>query len=350
MIRAHRLATAAAAVALALTACGTTNVDPAGAGGTPAPVSPSCAGDTTATSTGPVSLTDGVGRQVQLAKPAARVAVLEWQQTEDVLTLCVAPVAVADPDGYGTYVSAEKLPEGVTDVGTRDEPDLDALYGTNPDLVIVEAFTADDEIITRLEGRGVPVLATIGASTADPLGNMKTVFSMIAQATGRTERADRVLEQFDAHLAQAKEKVSAAALPTSKFVFFDGWIEGGNVVVRPYGKGALLTALGEQLGMTPAWTDEIDERYGSGGVDPAYGLAQTDIEGLTAVGDANLFYANDDTADNYVPELRKSPIWTSLPAVKEGRAYAFPSGVWGTGGPLSTQQAIDAYVAAIAGE
>lgn len=350
MIRAHRLATAAAtvaAVALTLTACGTTAVGDAASTAAPKPTSQACADDTTATSTGPVTLTDGVGRTVKLDAPAKRVAVLEWQQIEDALTLCVAPVAVADPDGYGTYVSAEKLPKGVVNAGQRGEPDLDALYGAKPDLIIVEGFTPDDEIVAQLEKREVPVLVTLGANAADPIGNMKNVFTTIAKATGRTERADVVLKQFDEHLAAAKEKVADVDLPTRSFLFFDGWIESGNVAIRPYGTGALFTALGEQLGMTPAWTDEVDKAYGNGGVDPAYGLAQTDIEGLTAVGDANLFYSDDKTPDSYVTELDKSSIWTALPAVKEGRAHAFPAGVWGAGGPLSNEQAIDAYVDAL---
>ncbi|MGG7509954.1 iron-siderophore ABC transporter substrate-binding protein [Plantibacter sp. YIM 135249] len=345
MIRAHRLAAAAAAcvvAALTLSACGTTTVG--AASDVASPASDSCAADTTTTSTGPVSLTDGVGREVKLDKPAERVAVLEWQQIEDALTLCVSPVAVSDAKGYSTYVSAEKLPEGVTDIGTRGEPDLDTLYASKPDLIIVEAFSADDELITQLEQRGVPVLATLGANGADPIGNMKNVFSMVGEATGRTERAEQVLKQFDEHLADAKEQVASADLPTKDFLFFDGWIEGGNVTIRPYGQGALFTALGEELGMKTAWTDEIDKAYGSGGVDPAYGLAQTDIEGLTAVGQANLFYSDDKTPDSYVTELDKSSIWTALPAVKEGRAHAFPAGVWGAGGPLSCEQAIDAYV------
>ena len=335
-----------AAAALTLTACGTTNVEDAAAGAV-ASESKDCGADTTETATGAVSLTDGVGRTVSLEKPAERIAVLEWQQIEDALTLCVTPVAVSDAEGYGTYVSAETIPEGVADVGTRGEPDLDTLYAANPDLIIVEAFSADDELITQLEARGVPVLATLGADGADPIGNMKNVFSMIGEATGRTDRADQVLASFDSHLAEAKDKVETAGLPTTDFLFFDGWIEGGNVTVRPYGKGALFTALGEELGMTSAWTDEIDAKYGSGGVDPAYGLGQTDIEGLTAVGDANLFYSNDEEAGSYVSELEKSPIWTALPAVKDGRALAFPAGVWGAGGPLSCQQAIDAYVDAL---
>lgn len=346
MNRIKSFATVSAAFALTLAAagCGTTSVDDADSSSPAKPTSQACADDPTSTSTGPVSMTDGVGRTIELDQPAKRVAVLEWQQIEDALTLCVTPVAVSDAEGYSTYVSAEKLPEDVVDVGTRGEPDLDALYATNPDLIIVEAFKPDDEVITQLESRGVPVLATLGANGADPIGNMKSVFEMIGEATGRTERAGQVVQEFDEHLTEAKGKVSQVALPTKDFLFFDGWVEGGNVVIRPYGQGALFTALGEQLGMTSAWTNEINDAYGSGGVDPAYGLAQTDIEGLTAVGNANLFYSTDDEADSYVTQLEKNSIWTSLPSVQQDRAHAFPPGVWGAGGPLSCQQAVDAYV------
>ena len=244
-----------------------------------------------------------------------RVAVLEWQQTEDLLSLCVTPIGAASTDGYTTYVSAEPLPESVTNVGERGEPDLDALYGTNPDLIIVEAYSLDDELLKKLEERDVPVLATIGADGAGQIANMKEVFSLIGDATGRSERADQVLAEFDQHLADAKAEVAEAQLETTDFVFFDGWIESG-----------------------------------SGGVVPAYGLAQTDIEGLTAVGDANLIFANDGTADSYVIELEQSPIWKALPAVQDGRAFEFPAGVWGAGGPRSGEQAIDAFVDVIVGQ
>ncbi len=327
MTSARRLATlTAVAVALIASGCGTTSVDETESEAVAAPPSQACAADTTATSTDPVTLTDGVGREVELDRPAERVAVLEWQQVEDALTLCVTPVAVADPEGYSTWVSAEELPEGVADVGNREEPDLDTLYAQDPDLVIVEAAGPDDEIIARLEERGVPVLVTRGADPADPIGNMLNVFELIGEATGRTERADQVVREFEDHLAESRELVADVDLPTTDFLFFDGWLQGGNLTIRPYGQGALFTALGEELGMTSAWTDDINDAYGDGGVDPSYGLAQTDVEGLTAVGEANLFYANDEGVGGYVEELEKNPIWTSLPAVKEERAHAFPRG------------------------
>jgi ferric hydroxamate transport system substrate-binding protein len=348
MTTARRLSTttAAAVAALALAACGTTDVSKEKETIEPA-ASLDCKDVTTAS--GPVSMTDSLGRTIELEQPAERVVVLEWQQTEDLLSLCVTPVGAASIDGYETYVSAEKLPDGVANVGERGEPDLDALYGTDPDLIVIEAYGKDDELLKKLEERDVPVLATIGADGSGQIDNMKSVFSMIGEATGRTEHADRVLAEFDQHLAEAKLEVADAGLANTDFVFFDGWIEGGNVVIRPYGKGALFTELGEELGLTGAWTDAINDSYGSGGVDPAYGLAQTDIEGLTAVGKANLIFANDGTEDSYVPELEKNSIWTSLPAVKEGRAFEFPPGVWGAGGPRSGEQAIDAFVDVISG-
>jgi len=300
-----------------------------------------CAADTTATATGPVTLTDAFGRPVELAKPAERVAVLEWQQVEDVLTLCVDPVAVADVEGFTRWDTAETLPAGVADVGTRGEPNLDALFATNPDLVIVEAYTAQDEIIGQLAAYGVPVLATKGADAADPIAQMKTTFDLIAQATGRQERAQVVNEEFTQSLAQAKEAVGGTGATGQKFVYFDGWVQGGNVSIRPFGPGSLMGELGEELGLVNAWTGEVD---------PAYGLGQTDIEGMTAVGDATFYYTGTEDPDSDVMgELAKNPIWTALPAVAQDRSHAFPPGIWTFGGPRSAQQVLDAYVAALAG-
>ena len=319
-------------------ACGTTAADD-GAGRAaastagPLPSSAGCAD--VETSSGPVSLTDSFGRKVELEQPAQRVAVLEWQQVEDVLTLCTTPVAVADTKGYALWNGAEQLPEGVADVGGRREPNLDALYATNPDLVIIEAYTAGDEIIKTLEGRGVPVLATKGADTEDPVQNMLDTFELIGAALGREARATAVVDEFERHLEDAKREVEN--VEAREFVYFDGYITGGNVSLRPFGQGSLVGELGEALGMTNAWTGEVDE---------AYGLGQTDIEGMTAVGSASFFYTGtvDPESDDVMAELEKNPIWSSLPAVEEKRTHAFPAGIWTFGGPRSAQQIVDAYV------
>ncbi|MCR1782162.1 iron-siderophore ABC transporter substrate-binding protein [Nocardioides carbamazepini] len=319
---------------LLLAACGTTDTGSDDKAAPKANDSAECSADETTTSTGPVTLTDSYGRTVELDKPAERVAVLEWQQVEDVLTLCLTPVAVADAEGYATWDTAEELPDGVTDVGTRGEPNLETLFGTNPDLVIVEAYTAEDEILKQLAKYDVPVLATKGADAADPVANMLGTFELIAQATGREERAQVVVDDFNAHLAEAKEKV--AATDATEFVYFDGWVQGGNVSIRPFGQGSLIGELGEALGLTNAWTGEVDE---------AYGLGQTDIEGMSELGDATFFYTGTvDPEGDVNATLAENAVWQKIPAVAEGRSHAFPAGIWTFGGPRSAEQIIDAYV------
>ena len=64
--------------------------------------------------------------------------------------------------------------------------------GYKPPLVIVEAQTRDDAIIGQLEKYDVPVLVTVGADAKDPVKQLLATFDLIAQATGRTERAKTV--------------------------------------------------------------------------------------------------------------------------------------------------------------
>ncbi|RKW70054.1 iron-siderophore ABC transporter substrate-binding protein [Galactobacter caseinivorans] len=328
--------TAAAALLLALSACGTTDVSQSSAPAAAAPTSSGC--DAVKPTTGPVAVTDVLGRTVKLDAPAKRVAVLEWQQTEDLLTLCQSPVAVPDVKGYSTWVSAEKLPDGVVDLGTRGEPSIDALVGAEPDLVIVEATSADDKLVKQLEAKGLKVLATTGADATDPIKNMLHTFGLIAEATGRAERADAVEAEFNASLQQGAQKIKDAGKAGSEFVYFDGWLEGSNVTVRPFGQGALLAEVGESLGLKNAWKGEVDA---------AYGLGQTDVEGLTTVQNAHLLYTSTADADtDIMPALRKTAIWSGLTAVKENREKGFPEGIWTFGGPRSSQEMIDAFVAA----
>jgi ABC-type Fe3+-hydroxamate transport system substrate-binding protein len=323
--------------ALGLTACGqTTAADTDGASAEQATSATSSSCADVETTTEPVDLTDAYGREVQLDQPAERVAVLEWQQTEDLLSLCVNPVAVADVEGYNTWVSAEELPADTTDVGTRGEPNLEALFATDPDLIVVEAYTAEDEILEQLAAYDVPVLATKGADAADPIAQMKDTFELIAEATGREDRAEDVLAEFDARLEDGKEALADSDAAGTEFVYFDGWIDGANVAIRPFGQGSLVGELGEELGLTNAWT---------GKVDPAYGLGQTDIEGMTKVGDATFFHTGTvDPAGDVNAELAKNKVWSSIPAVADGRSYAFPEGTWTFGGPESAGQVVDAYV------
>lgn len=57
-------------------------------------------------------------------------------------------------------------------------------FAAKPDLVVVEAFRADDETVEKLEKRGVPVPATLGADPADPIRTCRTCSARSARPRG----------------------------------------------------------------------------------------------------------------------------------------------------------------------
>ena len=294
------------------------------------------ASDVSATA-GPIILTDGAGRTVELPAPAERVVVLEWQQLEDVLTLGVEPVGVADAEGYRTWDSAEELNDDATDVGLRGEPNMNAVFETDPDLIIVEVYGPADALVKRFEKYDVPVLATLGADAKDPIGQMKETFNLIAKALGKEDEAAEALEEFDAAVADATEQVAELGLDNTRFAYADAYLNGSTVSIRPFGQGSYVGELGEAIGLENVWTEEVD---------PAYGLGQTDLEGITDIGDARLFYTGTE-ADSWFSEVEDNPIWKNAEFVRNGDVVPFTEGIWTFGGPVSGQQIVEAFVDAV---
>jgi iron complex transport system substrate-binding protein len=312
-----------AAVTLTLAACGSSEQ----------PVSRS----TDASGAQPVTLTDARGMKVELPHPATRVVGLEWGAVENLVTLGVMPVGVADVKGYTSWVKAAPLDADVTDVGTRGEPSVDALVALDPDLVVATTDLPEN-VIDQIE-QAVPVLVVRGADASKPVEQMKANLRLVARAVDRTPKAGELIAGYDAAVAAGKQKIADAGAAGRSFTMADGWQQGSSVSIRMFTTGSLVGAVGEQLGLKNAWTADGD---------PDYGLAQTDVEGLTALGDVEfLYYANDADGGDPFAGLAAHAIWSSLPFVTTGDVHRLPDGIWMFGGPASCEQFIDAVVQAV---
>lgn len=312
-----------AALALGLTACGSSEE-----------ITP----EANSSAVQPVSVTDARNKTVQLPAPATKVVGLEWGVVENLVTLGVTPVGVADTKGYATWVTAAKLDPSVKDVGTRREPSVDAIVALDPDLVIV---TTDNPAATiaQLE-KAVPVLVLRGADAKNAIGQMRTNLELVASAVGKTAEAKTVLSDLDKALADGKQKIAAAGKAGGTFTMADGYKQGSTITVRMFARGSLLGAVGEELGLKNGWT---------GAGDKDYGLDPTDVEGLTKLTDGDFLYiaSKTDGGDVFGGDLANNAIWKNLPFVKSDRVHRLPDGIWMFGGPLSTKQFIDATVQAV---
>ncbi|MFF1572635.1 iron-siderophore ABC transporter substrate-binding protein [Leifsonia sp. NPDC058292] len=314
-----RLIPAAIAVAavLALAGCGTTE---ASAG--------------SSSSSGALTVTDSRGEKVKLDGPAKRVIGTEWGVVETMITLGVDPVGVADVKGYTAYDTAAPLPKGVKDIGTRGEPSLDTVAALKPDL-IVATTDLTDSAIAQLE-KVAPVIVVRSADASKQIDQMVDNVNLIAEATGTEAKAKTEIAGFEKTLSEAKTKLADAGLAGTKLAFADGWQEGNQVSVRPYVKGSLIADINTELGLVDPWDLEGDK---------AYGLASTDVEGLTKIGDAHFAYIanSSDGGDPFAEGLKDNAVWTSLPFVQKGEVYRLPDGIWMFGGTASMEQ----YIAAI---
>lgn len=321
MIR-HRIAAAlAAAAVLALTGCGTTEA-PASNG----------------SSAGALTVTDARGEKVTLDGPAERVVGTEWGVVETLVSLGVDPVGVADVKGYTAYDTAAPLPKDVKDIGTRGEPSLDTVAALKPDL-IVATTDLTDSAIAQLEKVG-PVIVVRSADASRQIDQMVENTELIAEATGTQAEAKTQLAAFRTTISDGKAALAAAGLDGTALAFADGWQEGNQVSVRPYVTGSLIADVNTELGLTDPW--QLDG-------DKAYGLAATDVEGLTALGDVRFAYIanSSDGGDPFAEGLKDNAVWKSLPFVQKGQVHRLPDGIWMFGGTASMQQYVDALVKAL---
>lgn len=338
MRRGRALAGLSVAFVLLATACGTT--EDSGDDPTEAAESTGEATDDGGDpGAGPITVTDARGVEVTLDEPAVRVAGTEWNVVENLVSLGVMPVGVSDIAGYGNWVSGAELDDTVTDIGTRGEPSMDTLATLDVDLVLVTDALIEGAI-EQIEAT-TPVFVVPGGDSADNIGQMFENLDLIAQLTGTEDRAQGLRDQFDDKIEEGAAAVEAAGATGDQVAFADGWVDAGNVSIRPFAEGSLVSDVLGEIGLENPWQLEGDA---------VYGLAQADVEGLTALpADVRFWYmANDnDGGDAFADNLAGNAIWESLGFVQAGNVVRFPDSLWMFGGPTSMMQYVDAAVDAL---
>jgi len=310
----------AASAALALAGCGTTE---------------EAAGGSTAASGDPITLTDGTGAEITLDGPATKVVGTEWNVVGDLVSLGVEPVGVADVEGYEAWSSSVPLTGDPADIGTRGEPSVETVASLAPDLIVATTDLPADAVEQLRDI--APVLQVTSADASDQIGQMTENLELIATATGTEEQAETVLASYEKAVSDGAAALADAGLAGTQFAFADGYVDAGQVSIRPYAPGSLISDVTTELGMTNAWALEGD---------PAYGLASTDVEGLTQLpADAQfLYFSNSVDGDPFADTLSSNAVWQSLPFVQSDDVHRLPDGVWVFGGPASMTAYVDALV------
>jgi iron complex transport system substrate-binding protein len=261
--------------------------------------------------------------------PPERVAALSWSLAEQVVELGLAPVAVADPEGYATWVAEPALPEGVEGVGLRQEPNLERLAALAPEVILI----SDDQIAfaPALE-RIAPVLHFETFSEEhDNAEAARETFRTLGRLLGREAVAEARLDALDARLAELREAVAT---------HFDG--APPPVTVLRFVDAARVVVHGENA-MTTHALDAVGLENGAGIDASKWGIAIRKVEELPALARGEVLHISPFPAGE---TLFASPIWRAMPFVREGRFHAIGP-VWTYGGAMSLGRLAEAIAAAL---
>lgn len=276
----------------------------------------------------------GTNGEITLDKPAKKVVVLEWTYAENLLALGIQPTGMADIQGYGDYVNIEpQLDETVSDVGGRQEPNLEAIAALEPDLIIGVSFR-HDAMIDDLEKIAPTVIFNPYPEdeNINLYEEMETTFNEMAKAVGKEAVAEKVLSDLEATYEEKAAEIEGAELKTKDTILTLAYTGAAAPEIRVFTPNSMASIIMGKIGLTNAHKPDQFEIFGS---------STFNVEGLTKYENANYLYTVPDEDNIYENQLKGNRVWDNLTFVKEDRMYDLGAATWLYGGPLSAKTLVN---------
>ncbi|WP_404452379.1 iron-siderophore ABC transporter substrate-binding protein [Virgibacillus necropolis] len=289
-----------------------------------------------------IKIEDAMGTQTIKGTPK-NIVVLEWSYAEDLLALGIQPTGVADLDGYNKWINVEKkLTESVKDVGTRQEPNLEAISRLNPDLIIAVKFR-HEEILDSLKDIA-PVVTFAPYSkeaTENQYKNMKEEFKKVAKIVDKTEEAELAITDLESFIEDQKKRVKDAGIEGSKYIATQAYSAQNTPIIRMFTGNSIVSQIMSRLGFENAYESDKLETYG---------YSEVTVEALQNFQEENLqfLYIVQEDDNIFENQLKGNPVWENLSFVQNGNTHQLPGDTWTFGGILSahvlTEQLVDSMV------
>ncbi|TCS36741.1 iron-siderophore ABC transporter substrate-binding protein [Reinekea marinisedimentorum] len=265
----------------------------------------------------PVQVEDSRGSH-SLPDVPQRVAALNWDIAEQVIELGVTPVAMPNIADYTAWVAQPAVPEGVEDIGTRMEPNLERLAQLQPDVIIIASPQID--LVPKLEQIAPVLLYHTYNESHDNAQAAIENFRRMAAALGKEAEAEQRLTAMSQRLNELKAQLSEAYLGQLPRVVAFRFASLTSVYV--YGDNSIPQYALAQLGVAPAWPQPATQ----------WGVTQKRLKALGQLPAETvaLYYQPFDEE----AKLQTSKIWQALPFVRNGGVNSVAP-AWNYGGAMS---------------
>ncbi|RUT35896.1 iron-siderophore ABC transporter substrate-binding protein [Paenibacillus zeisoli] len=238
-----------------------------------------------------------------------RVVVLDNGALDNLLALGVKPVGaptVQLEEPYPAYLRSQA--EGITNIGTIDEPNLETIASLKPDLILGSKDT-HEKIFEKLKRLAPTVyVESLGYTWKD---NLKVQ----AAALGKEAEADKLLSAYTDRLAQFKDQMGDRLANTTVSV-----LRPRTDHVRIYLRQSFSGIIVEDAGLKRPATQQADE----------FASKATEEQVANMDGDVILWFSRD--TDNLLEsKLANNPLWKNLKAVKDKKVFKVDADLWLSG-------------------
>lgn len=234
---------------------------------------------------------------------------MDFGLAETLIEMGLPPIAIPNPGEWEEWVVEPALPAGIVNLGTDREPNLELLAALRPDLIVTTPYLAAIE----------PLLARFGPTRefsvyAPPVGHpferSVAATRQLAAAAGREAVGEGLIARTGAALEEARRALAASGME-SRPVLVVNFLDPRHV--RVYGAGSLFGDVLDRIGVANGWTQPSNY----------WGFSTVGIEALAQSPASRLVYL-DPVAPDTLATLAASPLWRSLPFVREGRLLRLP--------------------------
>ena len=251
------------------------------------------------------TLTDDLGRQVELSKKPARIVVTSASFLEPLEAVGGADLVVGRPD------SRTKMPEFAKDlpsVGKVYQIDTEKIIACQPDLVIINKGM-NEKLVDTLEANGIKALVLDMKSYADVQKEVGT----LAVVTGNKEKGEQLIKTMDEKIAAVKARIPQEKRRVS---IIHSTSQGLTVQLE----GSIAGSVAKMLG----WENVAS---GTKPLEKNPDAAPYSMETLVEQNPEIIFVTSMgklSAIKTSMEETMQGPAWQSIPAVREKRVYYLP--------------------------
>ncbi len=247
----------------------------------------------------------------------AQWATVDWTIAETLLAIDAPVSSVAQQSDYHAWVGEPRIPNSATDMGLRNQPNLELLAQVPPEQILISPMFAG--LTPRLE-RIAPVSTfSFYSPGSDTWQEMQTLTRQLGALTGRDAQAEKLINDTQTLMAKLRDQRPDSA-PLLMVQFMDARH------VRVFGETSLYNAVLQQLALPNAWDQPTN----------AWGFSLVGIEALARYPEATLVII-DPLPSSIEEQLESSGLWQHLPSVQNAQLLRLPP-VWSFGALPSAQR------------